>query len=102
MLFSLKDFMKLCGVFRFDNLHYLPSTVLQIMTNMFVVLSMGFFIVNSVIFSFKHQNIFDIVKSAGYSYLNMTITGVTYIYLLLTRAKLWCLTEAWEATIQNS
>lgn len=98
----MKRFLKLCGIFEVDGLHYFPSYILQMITIIFVVVSMGFFVIASIVYSLKYQDISNVVKSAGFSYNNTAIVCITYIYLICTRSKLWKLIEDWENTIQNS
>lgn len=101
MLFSLKVFLMHCGVLQAANVHFYKPKVLQLITNVFVITSMGFFCLSSVIYSLKYQDVFSFIKSAGYSYNNISTVCVTYVYLILTQSKLKSLIEAWEATILN-
>lgn len=102
MLFGLRNFLKISGVFRFEHFQYFPPKVLQILINTFFLASLGSFIITSVIYSLKYQNLVNTIKTAGYSTNNQAILCANYIYLLLKRAELWALIEAWEETIQNS
>lgn len=102
MLFALTNFLRLCGIFKYESTRFWSPFIVQTLTNIFVISSIGYIYIGSVIYSLKYHNVIEYIKTAGYSHNNVLTILITYVYLFKTRSSLQCLIEAWDHTIENS
>lgn len=67
-----------------------------------VVLIQGFFILAAIIYSFERLDVFDFIKEAGFTYINVMMTLANYLYMILNRDKLEHSINSWDMVIRNS
>lgn len=102
MFDELRNILAFGGIFVNKNRLFLPVKTRQSLIIGFMIVSMVSCYISALMYSITYEDLLTAVKSAGYSYNNIGIVLICYLYLFWTRKKLQQLIDGWDSIMSDS